>query len=85
MRSASEIRYSTLPGEGGTPLGEGVARIRVGQVGGDDQRLLVVAAVGDDGGDGVFDPVGHAVRAQIVEQQDLGVEGGAVGFPVART
>src|ERR1035437_6673942 len=56
--------------------------IGVGQVGGSDQRLPVIAAVGDDGGDGILHPIGNAVRAQVVEQEDFAVERHAVSLLV---
>ena len=44
----------------------------------------MVGAVGDDGSNGVLDPIGDALRAQIVEQQHLGIERGTVGLAVGR-
>jgi hypothetical protein len=59
--------------EAGIPLDHRVADLGVGKIGGGDQRLAMIAAVGDDGGDGVLHPLGDAMGAEIVEQQQLGV------------
>ena len=64
------------------PLHHGAAGVAVGQVGGGNQGLPLVAAVGDDASHGVLHPAGDAVRAQVVEQQDVGVERRAVGLAV---
>ena len=81
-------RRSVRPACGGIPAyparsSDGAAAgVRVRQIGGGDQRLPVIAAVGDDGGDGIFHPIGDAVRAQIVEQQHFAVQRHAVGLAV---
>ena len=58
------------------------AGVRVGQIGGGDQRFPVIAAVGDDGSDGILHPIRDAVRAQVVQQQDLTIQRHAVGLLV---
>ena len=45
--------------------------------------FLLIAAVGDDGGHGIFHPIADAARAQVVQQQQLDIERRAVGFAVA--
>src|SRR5580704_5851835 len=59
-----------------------ISRFGIAQVGGDDGGLPIVAAVRDDGRHGVFHPVRDAMCAQIVEQQNVGIECGFVGFAV---
>ncbi len=66
------------------PLVSGIAETRVDQIGGGDERFALIAAGGDDRCDGVHDPVGDPVRAEIVEQEHIDFHRNPVGFFVAR-
>ena len=56
--------------------------IVIGKVRGGDQRLFLIAAMRDDGGYGIFHPIGDAMRAQIVEQQHFDIQYRAIGFTI---
>ena len=57
-----------------------IASLGIAQVRGDNRRLPIIAAMGNDRRHGVFHPIGHAMRAQIVEHQDLGFERRSIRF-----
>src|SRR5579864_673103 len=68
------------------PVAAGHGELRqpflVGQISSRNQRLPLIAAVRNDGRNGVFHPIDDPMRPQIVQQQNLGVQSRPVGLPV---
>ena len=65
-------------------LDTGVAEDGIGKVGRHNQSFALVVAVIDDRSDSVLDPLRYAMRPQVVDQNDFGVERRAVCLFVRR-